>query len=203
MPHRQIDRDVSGFDRGKSIRHIIRAPRPILVPGRITHFSRIERRDVMERSRLGVFPSDRRALRVEPGREVMDGSPLEMTVLHIVGTRPEELNWRLGRARNFRRFQCVVDREPSSESSADQGDIYLDVGGRGPEQLRDLFLQSVWRLRGRPDCAAIFSHIGDAVHRLDRRMGVEWIMIGRVDRFRDGSGPGRRFFFAGDEAALA
>ena len=157
----------------------------------------------MERSCLGVFPGDGRALRIEPGREAMNGGSLEMTVLHVVGTRPEELNWRLGRARNFRRFQCVVDREPSSESSADQGDIYLDVGGRGPEQLRDLFLHSVWCLRRRPNRAAIFSHIGDAVHRLDRRMGVEWIMIGRVDCFRDGSAAGRRFFFAGDEAALA
>ena len=56
--HRQIYGDVSGFDGGKIIRHVINAPRPVLIPSGVAHLFWIKRRNIMKRSCLRMFPGN-------------------------------------------------------------------------------------------------------------------------------------------------
>ena len=48
----------------------------------------------------------------------MRGRGLEIIMAHIVRPSPEHLDRGFDGARNFRRFQRVIDREPPPESSA-------------------------------------------------------------------------------------
>src|ERR1700745_492582 len=160
----KIDRDVGRLDRWKCIRHIIATPRPVLIPRGVAHFFWIERRNIMKRSGLGVFPSERGSLRVKSSRKVMNGRRLKMSLRHVVSARPEKLDRSFGGTRNVRGFNCIIDSEASAKSTTNQRDVHIHIGRRDPEQLSNLLLQSFGRLCGRPDRAAILSNVRQAVH---------------------------------------
>ena len=132
----------------------------------------------------------------------MRGRCLEVALTHIVRPSPEHLHRCFDGARNFRRFQSVIDREPAPKSSADQGHIHFYFFGRRPEKLCHFFLQGIGRLGRCPDDAAISSHIGDAIHRLDGSMRVERIKVARVDCPCGRASARRRFVFASNKALL-
>src|SRR4029434_697707 len=119
----KIDRDVGRLDRWKCVRNIIAPPRPILIPRGVAHFFWIERRNIMKRSGLGMFPRDRDSLRVKSSRKVMDGCRLKMSLLHVISARPEKLDRRFGGAGNVRGFNCIVDSEASAKSTTNQRDV--------------------------------------------------------------------------------
>src|SRR5882724_8411999 len=128
----KIDRDVGRLDRRKCVRNIIAPPRPVLIPRGVAHLLWIERRNIMKRSGLGVFPRDRGSLRVKSSREVMDGCRLKMSLLHVVRARPEKLDRSFGGARNVRSFNCIIDSEASAKSTTNQSDVHIHIGRRDP-----------------------------------------------------------------------
>ena len=69
----------------------------------------------------------------------MRGGGLEMAVLHVVRARPEDLHRCFRRARNFRRFQRVIDCEPPAESAADQRHLDLTLSGVVPRNCATCF----------------------------------------------------------------
>ena len=56
--HRQIDRNIRGFDRGNVVRNIVNAPGPAPIPAFVAFGFRLERGEVVKRAGLGVFPGN-------------------------------------------------------------------------------------------------------------------------------------------------
>src|SRR5262249_15748169 len=140
MSYWKIDRNVGRLDRWKRIRNIIATPRPVLVPSNVALFFWIERRNIMKRPGLGVFPRYRSFLRVESNRKVVDGCCLKKSLLHVVGPRPKKLNGNFGGARNVRGFNCVIDSKASAKSTTNQGDIHIHIGRCDTQYLSNFFL---------------------------------------------------------------
>src|ERR1700686_4593555 len=110
----------------------------------------------------------------------MSRGGLEMAMPHVIAARPEDLHGSFDGAREFGCFHRVVDPKPAPESASDESYIYLNPFQRHFEKFRHFFLKPIRRLCRRPDRAMVFSHIGDAVHRLHWRVRVEGIEISRV-----------------------
>src|SRR6266576_6594659 len=113
----KIDRNVGRLDRWKCVRNIIAPPRPVLIPRGVAHFFWIERRNVMKRSGLGVFPCERGFLGVKSSRKIMDRCRLKMSLLHVISARPENLDRSFGGARNVRCFNSIIDSKASAKSA--------------------------------------------------------------------------------------
>ena len=111
---------------------------------------------------------------------------LEMPVLHVVGREPEHLHRRFRRARNSAASNRVIDREPPAKSAAHQGHVRPRPC---PASCLATARPASWTRFGAwvgaQMRAAIALHMRDAVHRLERRVRVKRIGIGRVDRARD------------------
>src|SRR4051812_29294111 len=105
----------------------------------------------MKRARLGVFPGNRLALSVQSDGKKMRGSRLKMAVLHVVRSRPENLDGCFGRTRNLRRFERIIDREAPAKTAADQRDVHLNLLRWQVKQSRHLFLQPIRGLRRGPN----------------------------------------------------
>src|SRR5438270_9638686 len=132
----------------------------------------------------------------------MCGRSLKMAVLHVVRSTPEHLHGRFQRSRNLGGFQRVIDSEPTTEATAYQGDVHFYVCRGNTEQLGHFFLQFIWRLRRRPNGAAIANYRSSAVHRLDRSVRVKRIEISRAHRASDFTDALFRFFLSRDNALL-
>src|SRR5437868_1977833 len=107
---------------------------------------------------------------------------LKMAVLHVVRSTPKHLNGRFDRSRNLGSFQGVVDSEPSTEPTAYQGNVHFHIHRWNSQELGHFFLQFVWCLRRRPDCAAIADNRRRAIHRFDGGMRIKRIKISRLHR---------------------
>ena len=108
-----------------------------------------------------------------------------MAVLHIVRSTPKHLHGRFHRSRNFGSFQRVIDSEPSTEPTAYQGNVHFHIRRWNTEQLGHFFLQFIWRLCRRPDCAAIVGNRRRAIDRFNGGVRVKWIEISRLHRTPD------------------
>ena len=105
-----------------------------------------------------------------------------MAVLHVVRSTPKHLHGRFHCSRNLGGFQRVIDSQPSTEPTAYQGDVHFHIHRWNTEQLGHFLLQFIWRLRRRPDCAAIAGNRCRAIHRFDGRVRIKRIEIGRLER---------------------
>ena len=134
----------------------------------------------------------------------MRGGRLEMAVLHVVRPRPEDLHRRFGRARNFRRFDRVIDCEPPAESAANQGDVDLDLAPASvPSKSRPVSANEFGAWVGAQIVQRSARTSATQFIVSTRRVGVERIWISRFDRARDRRRCRGRFFFARDDAGLA
>jgi hypothetical protein len=103
-------------------------------------------------------------------------------VLHVVGAAPRDLHRAAAdRLRHFRGFDRVVPSEPASETAADERHVHGDVLRRDGKERGDVLADIAGRLRGRPDLAAIAPDVRHRIHRLDRRVRVERILVAALD----------------------
>ncbi len=136
-------------------------------------------------------PGQRRSVGGETGAQPIDGGRVEEAVPHVVRPGPEQLHGLADRLRQLDRFVDVVHEEPAPEAATEQGRVHLDRLGRQAVGLDDVVEGGLGRLRRRPDLARFLPHVGRAVHRLERGMRLERILVDRLER--GGCGAHRTF----------
>src|SRR5439155_4277601 len=94
------------------------------------------------------------------------------------------------------------DSEAPAKPTTNQCNVYLNIRRSNAEKFGHFVLQSLRRLRRRPNRTAISAHVGHAVHRFHRRMGVKRILISRLDRLCNLNRARRRFLFASNKSSF-
>ncbi len=123
---------------------------------------------------------------------------------HVVLAAPDHLHRRFHRHRDLGCLECVIHAEPPPESTAAHRHVDRDRLGRLLDQRGDALADPVRRLRRRPDVGSIGADVGRAVHRLERRVRLKRILVGRLDRSCCGDGSTRRDSVpAGDDSGRA
>src|ERR1700692_2459199 len=129
-------------------------------------------------------PGDRRAARVEPGRQPVVIVGTVEVVLNVFLATPHNLHRSAHVTRDLYREERAVMLESPAEAAADEMvvDLYrvFRRAGEGAE--------TVWcprrHLRADPDIAGVFRVVHGAVHRLHRGVGKERQLVNGIKSLR-------------------
>ena len=188
---------------GNRVRIVERAPRTAVGLERVGSLGRarraaVEINAVMNvvdgeiRNRRAMRERDQVAARIQATGQPIGAAGLKIAVTHVVLTRPYHLDRSRDRFRDLRRLGEIVRKQAPPESASHERGVNPDLALGKPGDLDRLLHAAVLRLGRRPEFRAVRTHVGGAVHDLDRRVRLERKRVGGLETLRGGRQRGGR-----------
>ena len=110
---------------------------------------------------------------------------------HVLVAAPDQLHRKAGLAGDQRRLDAIVCLQAPAEAAAELSGVEFDRRLAEPQRLGDITAHPRLHLGGRPDFRLAVRHPDGGVHRLERGVGEQGDLVGRLEP-AGGAGQGRR-----------